>query len=117
MRAVLIILMFSCVTLNAIAQSGKSKSVQKHAKSEKMQIAEASCGQCKFGMAGTGCQLAVRIDGKAYFVDGTAIDKHGDAHGETGFCNTIRKAEVKGKIVDNRFVAKSFKLLPVEMKP
>ncbi len=84
------------------------------ASSSKIQTVEASCGECKFGMVGTGCQLAVRLDGKAYFVDGTAIDKHGDAHSENGFCNAIRKAEVNGNIVDNRFVAKSFKLLPVE---
>ena len=29
---------------------------------------EASCGQCQFGLKGEGCRLAVRIDGKAYFV-------------------------------------------------
>ena len=27
-----------------------------------------------------GCDLAVRIDGKSYFVEGTKIDEHGDAH-------------------------------------
>jgi hypothetical protein len=26
------------------------------------------------------CELAVRIDGKPYFVDGTSLDSHGDAH-------------------------------------
>jgi hypothetical protein len=42
-------------------------------------IVEASCGQCQFGMKGYACDLAVRIDGKPYFVDGTSIDSHGDA--------------------------------------
>ena len=41
---------------------------------------EASCGQCNFGLAEPqGCDLAVRIQGKAYFVDGAHIDDHGDA--------------------------------------
>lgn len=78
----------------------------------KTQIVEASCGQCQFGMKAKGCDLAVRIDGKTYFVDGTAIDQHGDAHAEDGFCSAIRKAEVVGVIVGDRFKATSFQLLP-----
>ena len=106
--------MFSCAGFSANAQTTEANAAS--AVKSDIQIVEASCGECKFGMAGTGCQLAVRIDGKAYFVDGTEIDKHGDAHSSTGFCKAIRKAEVKGNIVDNRFVAKSFKLLPAEAK-
>lgn len=79
----------------------------------KTQIVEASCGQCQFGMKAKGCDLAIRIDGKSYFVDGTAIDQHGDAHAADGFCSAVRKAEVVGEIVDNRFKATSFKLLPL----
>jgi hypothetical protein len=79
----------------------------------KPQTVEASCGQCQFGMKAKGCDLAVRIDGKPYFVDGTAIDQHGDAHAADGFCSAIRKAEVAGEIVDSRFKAASFKLLPL----
>ena len=79
---------------------------------QKTQIVEASCGQCQFGMKSGGCDLAVRIDGKSYFVDGTKIDEHGDAHAKDGFCEAIRKAEVVGEIKDGRFVASSFKLLP-----
>lgn len=88
-------------------------SINAQAKKEpvKTQIVEASCGQCKFGMDAKGCDLAVRIDGKPYFVDGTSIDQHGDAHAHDGFCNTIRKAEVSGEIVDNRFKATSFVLI------
>jgi hypothetical protein len=78
----------------------------------KKQIVEASCGQCQFGMDGKSCDLAVRIDGKSYFVDGTHIDKHGDAHADDGFCAKVRKAEVVGEIVDNRFKVTYFKLLP-----
>lgn len=82
----------------------------------KIQVVEAACGQCKFGLKGKGCDLAVRINGKAYFVDGTEIDSHGDAHADDGFCNAIRKAEVKGEVVGDRFKASYFKLLPVEKK-
>lgn len=78
----------------------------------KTQIVEASCGQCQFGMTEKkGCDLAVRIDRKSYFVEGTSIDQHGDAHAQDGFCNTIRKAEVSGEIVNNRFKATTFKLI------
>ncbi|MEO5912448.1 MAG: DUF6370 family protein [Pelobium sp.] len=75
-------------------------------------MVEASCGQCNFGLkTQKGCDLAIRIDGKAYFVDGTNIDDNGDAHVKEGFCNAISKAKVAGNIVDGRFKATSFKLL------
>lgn len=79
---------------------------------EKKQVVEASCGQCKFGMAGKGCELAVRIDGKSYFVDGTSIHDHGDAHSDDGLCSAIRTAEVTGSIVGDRFKATSFAVVP-----
>jgi len=77
-------------------------------------VVEAACGECMFDMPGRGCDLAVRIDGKAYYVDGTGIDDHGDAHADDGFCNTIRRARVSGSIENDRFVVTSFELLPVE---
>jgi hypothetical protein len=36
-------------------------------------------------LEGHGCELAVRIDGKPYFVDGTSLDSHGDAHANDAF--------------------------------
>jgi bacterioferritin-associated ferredoxin len=72
---------------------------------------EASCGECQFGLEGKGCDLAVRIDGKAYYVDGATMNDFGDAHGDAGMCNTIRSAKVKGSVKNDRFVATSFKLL------
>ena len=82
----------------------------------KTQIVEVSCGQCQFGMKGkAGCDLAVRIDGKSYFVDGTDINKHGDAHAADGFCSAVRKAEVVGEVKNDRFVVSEFKLLPAEV--
>ena len=102
--------MFLAGGLTASAQEIKDKKVTG-------QVVEASCGQCKFGMKDKkGCDLAVRIDGKSYFVDGTSLDDHGDAHAEDGFCSAIRKAEVTGTITGNRFKASSFKLLPVSSK-
>ena len=86
---------------------------QKNTSKKKIkQVAEVSCGQCNFDLKSTkGCSLAVRIDNKAYFIDGANIDDFGDAHAEDGFCNSTRKAEVEGKIIAGRFKAKSFKLL------
>ena len=81
-----------------------------------VKIVEASCGQCQFGLKGGGCNLAVRMDGKAYYVDGSSMDKHGNAHAKDGMCNAIRKAEVIGEVKKDRFVASSFKLLPAEEK-
>jgi hypothetical protein len=62
-------------------------------------------------LEGKGCTLAVRISGKSYFVDGTSIDEHGDPHAKDGFCEAIRKAEVQGEIVNNRFKSTYFKLV------
>lgn len=73
---------------------------------------EASCGQCNFDMPGDGCDLAVRIDGETYFVDGSHTDDHGDAHAPDGLCNAIRQAEVEGQVEEGRFVATSFVLVP-----
>ncbi|MFV5702235.1 DUF6370 family protein [Flavobacterium sp. XS2P12] len=87
-------------------------SAQDKKEQPKSQIVEAACGQCQFKMEGHGCELAVRIDGKTYFVDGTSIDSHGDAHANDGFCAAVRKAEVVGKVENNRFKVTSFKLLP-----
>lgn len=82
---------------------------------KKLLVVDASCGECQFKLPGKGCDLAVRINGQAYFVDGTRIDDHGDAHAKDGFCEAIRKAEVQGEIVNNRFKATYFKLVkPVE---
>ena len=73
---------------------------------------EAACGQCQFHMPGEGCDLAVRLDGRTYFVQGTGIDQHGDAHADDGFCNAIRRARVTGRVEGDVFVASSFELLP-----
>jgi hypothetical protein len=72
---------------------------------------QAACGQCLFDLPGDGCDLAVRIRGEAWFVDGAHIDDHGDAHGTDGMCNTIREAEVVGSVDNGRFRVESFRLI------
>jgi hypothetical protein len=75
-------------------------------------VVEAACGECKFGLKGDGCDLAVRIGGRAYFVKGVDMDSLGDAHAAHGLCNAIRKARVTGEVKDGRLVATRFELLP-----
>lgn len=96
--------------LTASAQNTASKISQPDS-TKKIQVVETSCGECQFHLPGKGCNLAVRIDGKAYFVDGTTIDEHGDAHAKDGFCEAIRKAEVQGELINNRFKVTYFKLV------
>lgn len=105
---VALIIAFTLMSCSVIAQE---KHTRQAAVKLDRQIVEASCGMCHFGLKG-GCHLAVRIDGKAYPVDGSGLHDHGDPHGAHGLCNVIRKAEVSGKIVKGRFKATSFVLLP-----
>ncbi len=111
MKQLFIFSSFFFLGLVSSAQT-KEKAPNKLDSTKKVQMVEASCGQCQFKLKGTDCDLAVRIDGNAYYVDGSNIDDHGDAHANDGFCNAIRKAEVQGEIVNNRFKATYFKLLP-----
>jgi len=76
------------------------------------QIVEASCGICQLSMAGDECQLAIRVDGKDFYVEGTGIDDHGNPHGEDGFCNAIRNAHVKATYKQGIYLVTSFELVP-----
>lgn len=105
----------SLIMLSAIAQGNGAK-IDKPDLTKKIQLVEASCGECQFHMDGKGCHLAVRIDGKAYFVDGTNLDDHGDAHAADGFCEAIKKAEVQGEIINNRYKVSYFKLTKPEIQ-
>lgn len=111
MKSIPILAFFSFFIVEAGAQI-----TAKPDPAKKIQIVEASCGECQFHLTGKSCDLAVRIDGKAYFVDGTSIDEHGDAHAKDGFCEAIRKAEVQGELVNNRFKVTYFKLVRQEVK-
>ena len=79
--------------------------------SQKQRV-EISCGQCQFGLSTQkGCDLAIKVKDKAYFVDGANIDDFGDAHDKnTGFCEVIRSAEVSGFLLDTRFQIETIKL-------
>ena len=110
MKRIILPLLFIALT------SAASFAQEKATKESKSQVVEASCGQCNFGLSGNGCSLAVRIDKKAYFVEGSSLDDHGDAHGKDGFCSVVRKAKVEGEVKGDKFVATSFELLPVEEK-
>lgn len=77
-------------------------------------VVEAACGQCLFGKKGKGCDLAIRMEGKSYFVDGVNLDTLGDAHAKDGMCNVIRRAKVTGEIRNQRFAATSFVMLPAD---
>lgn len=76
------------------------------------QTVEASCGQCQFGLkTQKGCDLAIRFEGKAYFVKGVHIDDFGDAHDpDKGFCNSIRTATVRGNLKERIFEVTDFEL-------
>jgi predicted aldo/keto reductase-like oxidoreductase len=113
MKKLIGILALVCISIMSNAQS-IAVPVAEKVNSKLNRKVEASCGECKFGMQGTGCALAVRINGKSYLVDKPyKLDSFGDAHAQDGMCNMIRYAEVKGDIKGNKFVATSFKLLAI----
>ena len=114
MKSLLFALVFSFLGLGAMAQTGENGLTPNP--DMPLQTVDVSCGKCKLGLPGNGCDLAVRIGKKAYYVDGASMDNYGDAHAHDGMCNAIRKAQVQGDVVDGRFVVSYIKLLPVEKK-
>ncbi|MES2003694.1 MAG: DUF6370 family protein [Bacteroidota bacterium] len=108
MKKLFLLISFFASTFSLSAQT---HSQGKQDPKKPTQTIEAACGQCQFKLPGTTCDLAVRINGKAYFVDGIHIDSLGDAHAKDGFCNAIRKAQVQGEIVNDRFKATYFALV------
>lgn len=107
------ILLFLGMGTTALFAQEKSAEQQKPDPQKKLLFVDAACGECQFGMKGKSCDLAIRMNGKTYFVDGTDIDDHGDAHAKDGFCHAIRKAKVQGEIVKGRFKASFFQLEPM----
>lgn len=63
-------------------------------------------------MKGDDCELAIRFNGQACFVDGVKEASLGDPHAADGICMAVRQARVRGEIKDGRFVATQFELLP-----
>lgn len=111
MKKILLGLTFLFSTGIILAQDQKTK-INTPDPSKEIKVVEASCGACQFHLHGPGCNLAVRINGKAYYVTGASINDYGDAHADNGFCNAVRKAEVQGTVVKNKFKVTYFKLLP-----
>ena len=110
MKKILTVLLFTMVSLLAFSQNNTKKKLE-FDKSKPSYELETACGTCQFKMKGKGCILAVKYEGKTYFVEGTDIDDHGDAHDEDGFCNAVRKAKVQGHVVSDKFAVTYFELL------
>ena len=106
-----------CVAFSTSCFSQKQENEKKEKqklefdKTKPVYTLDASCGTCQFHMKGTGCNLAVKFEDKYYYVSGTSIDDHGDAHEKDGFCNAIRKAKVQGTVVNDSFAVTYFKLI------
>lgn len=115
MKSLFTILFLSLFIPAAFSQTADAKTTVADP-AKPVQTVEVSCGKCKLGLPGKSCDMAVRIDDKAYYVDGAEIDSFGDAHAHDGMCNAIRKAEVQGELVDNRFKITYIKLLPEAKK-
>jgi hypothetical protein len=111
MKRLAAIILMTGLAYSAAGQTANAKASAPDA-TKPIQTVEVSCGKCKLGLPGKSCDLAVRIDGKAYYADGADIDNFGDAHAYDGMCNAIHKAEVQGELVDNRFKISYIKLLP-----
>ena len=112
MRSFLIIsFLFLSTFAHVQAQAQAQEPKQKPDPTKKTFVVDASCGSCNFEMKGKGCFLAVKLDGKKYFVDGTGLDDHGDAHETDGFCLAVRKAKIQGEITGDRILVSYFELL------
>ncbi len=67
---------------------------------------EVGCGGCIFEMADAeGCEAAVKVDGKAYRIEGVEIPAH-----KIGLCSGSAEADMAGEVQDGIFVATSFAL-------
>ncbi len=97
--------------LASFLASAQTKPAGKLDPAKPVLVLETSCGTCNFDMPGKECFLALKYEGKAYAVEGTGLDDHGDAHEEKGFCMAVRKAKVQGGLQGDKFVVTYFELL------
>ncbi len=106
MKNVLLIISIALFSLNTNAQE-----------KETTYKVLAACGSCQFNMSSpNGCNLAIQLAGKNYWVDGSSLSDHGDEHASDGMCETVRKAEVTGTITNNRFNSSNFVLIAEKKK-
>ncbi|MEN9675965.1 MAG: hypothetical protein RIS76_1861 [Verrucomicrobiota bacterium] len=102
--ATCLLLLAGCATSNSIALNQPT-------------VVDVACGECLFKMPGKGCDLAIRLNGRGYYVDGVDLDSLGNAHATDGMCMVIRKARVTGELRNGRFISSSFQLLPAPPLP
>lgn len=92
------------ISFTAISVNGQTK--------EKTYKVLAACSQCQFNMSDSkGCDLAIQIAGKHYWVEGSNLSDHGDEHAKDGMCKSIQKANVVGVIKNDTIYVSSFNLL------
>ncbi len=116
MKIIYSLIVFLFLGFTSFGQDNKESKISVPDPAKKIESVKAACGQCMFGMTGNDCTLAVKIKGKNYFVEGTDIDDHGDAHAKDGFCNKVRKADIQGEIVGDKYRVTYFKLTDVATK-
>ncbi len=79
------------------------------------QTVTAACAMCIFKMKGVkGCHWAVEIDDQYYLAEGN-LPKNHEPHAPGGMCTMPRKAVVDGDLLNNKFVASRFDLLPADI--
>lgn len=111
MKVLLIVLCVLFITTAPTFAQQKQKNKLVFDSNKPTYMLDASCGTCMFKMKGKGCTLAVKYNDTCYYVSGTDIDDHGDAHSKVGFCNAIRKAKVQGAVKEGKFEVTFFELL------
>ncbi len=93
------------LALGHIACSGASTGQASDLHASAMTV-EVGCASCIYEMEGVeDCELAARIDGKAYLVELDGFDAHG-----SGLCAGTKTAVVTGAIEGDRFHATSLEL-------
>lgn len=110
MKSLILSILATIFTTIAFGQAAAKKQLVLD-KNKQVDTLQAACGTCMFKMKGTGCTLAIKYNDTCYYVTGTDIDDHGDAHDKAGFCNAIRKAKVQGEVKNGKFVVTYFELL------
>lgn len=68
-----------------------------------VQVAEVGCAQCQMGLPCDEHKLAVKIEDNVYYVEGVAMENLA----EYDYCSVIKKAKLKGHIVDTTFLAET----------
>ena len=81
------------------------------------QLVTVACGSCVFGQHDRpGCYWAMELDGQYYEVLGALPPDH-DSHAPGGMCTMKRQAHVDGQVVEGKFVATRFELVPLDHVP